>query len=256
MKRRLICIDITTGAKQYFLDRLGELALARVSSYVCFGNINLLVKAYRDKRLARIVNRSVMTMPGGMPVARALYTFYEQKQNRITAIDLLPGLLGFAEERNIPVFFYGATQATLDLAWEYCDLNYPRLDVAGVYAPAAPQLTAAEEQELIDRINRSDAGFVFVAMGCPQQETWMAGMRGKINACMVGVGDALPLMVGLDERAPRWMQRLSMEWLFCLYQHPQRLTKQYLVTNSTYIWLLLSMLFRQGFGAKTTNQEH
>lgn len=253
MKRRLICIDITTGTYQDFLDRLGELALARVSAYVCFGNTNLLVKAYRDKRLARIVNQSAMTMPGGMPVARAMYTFYGQRQARITAIDLLPGLLRIAEQRNIPVFFYGSTQSTLDLAWEYCNLNYPELDIAGVYAPAAG-LNKAEEQVIAERINRTEAGIVFVAMDCPNQEIWMSGMRGKINACMIGIGDALPLMLGLDERAPRWVQRLSMEWLFCLYQHPQRLTKQYLVTNSTYIWLLLSMLFRQGFGAKAPNQ--
>ena len=80
---------------------------------------------------------------------------------------------------------------------------------------------------------------VFVALGCPKQEKWMAEMKGKINACMIGIGGALPVMIGMQDRAPNWMQKASLEWLFRLMQEPKRLFKRYAYTNSKFIYLIM-----------------
>ncbi len=92
---------------------------------------------------------------------------------------------------------------------------------------------------VIDKINSSGTHIVFVALGCPKQERWMAKMKGRINACMVGIGGALPVMVGLQKRAPIWMQKIGLEWFFRLLQEPRRLFKRYFITNSLFIYLFL-----------------
>ena len=79
---------------------------------------------------------------------------------------------------------------------------------------------------------------VFVALGCPKQERWMSEMKEHIPAVMIGVGGALPVLVGLQKRAPMWMQKNSLEWLYRLLQEPRRLFKRYLVTNSLFLYLL------------------
>jgi N-acetylglucosaminyldiphosphoundecaprenol N-acetyl-beta-D-mannosaminyltransferase len=105
------------------------------------------------------------------------------------------------------------------------------------------QITEKEEMECINRINASGAHLVFVALGCPKQEKWMAHMKGKINACMVGIGGALPVLVGMQKRAPKFMQKYGLEWLYRLVQEPRRLFKRYLYTNSLFILLLLKQFF-------------
>ncbi len=91
---------------------------------------------------------------------------------------------------------------------------------------------------MVEQINASGAQMIFVALGCPKQEKWMASMKGRIHATMIGIGGALPVMVGMQKRAPEWMQKASLEWLYRLGQEPKRLFKRYAVTNTTYLWLL------------------
>jgi N-acetylglucosaminyldiphosphoundecaprenol N-acetyl-beta-D-mannosaminyltransferase len=84
-----------------------------------------------------------------------------------------------------------------------------------------------------------------VVLGCPKQEKWMASMHGKINACMIGIGGALPVMVGLQKRAPRWMQRIGMEWFYRFCQEPRRLFKRYAVTNILFCYLITKEFIKQ-----------
>ncbi|HVF97559.1 MAG TPA: WecB/TagA/CpsF family glycosyltransferase, partial [Flavisolibacter sp.] len=104
-----------------------------------------------------------------------------------------------------------------------------------------------EEKRIVEKINASGAAFVFVVLGCPKQEKWMAGMRGRIQAVMIGVGGALPVMIGDQRRAPRWMQKSGLEWLYRLVQEPGRLFKRYAVTNSFFIYLLMKAYLRKKF---------
>jgi N-acetylglucosaminyldiphosphoundecaprenol N-acetyl-beta-D-mannosaminyltransferase len=79
---------------------------------------------------------------------------------------------------------------------------------------------------------------VFAVLGCPKQETWMASMKGKIPAVMLGIGGALPVLVGQQKRAPLWMQKNSLEWLYRLAQEPSRLFKRYFKTNTMFLYLM------------------
>ncbi len=247
MKQKLLSIDTTVGSYSSFVEKLTETAQEGVSSYTCVANVHMLVEAHNDPEFARVVNNADMVTPDGMPLAVSMKLIYGLKQDRVAGMDLLPDLLQVATQKQIPVFFYGGTEEMLQRTWDYCRQHYPQLKIAGFHSPPFRQLTAVEEGQVVDMINMSGAGFVFVALGCPKQEKWMASMKGRINACMIGIGGALPVMIGMQRRAPKWMQLLCLEWLYRLLQEPKRLFKRYAVTNTTFLFLLTKTWMRQGF---------
>lgn len=201
----------------------------------------MTIEAHWDKSFAELVNHADLVTPDGMPLAKAVNLLYGQKQDRVAGMDLLPDLLKEAEDKNLNVFFYGGTEDMLAKTKEYVSKNYPALVNHEYYSPPFRPLTNDEEIAVINLINATNAHLVFVALGCPKQERWMASMKGKINACMLGIGGALPVMIGMQKRAPLWMQKTSLEWLYRLIQEPKRLFKRYFVTNSLFVYLL----FRQ-----------
>lgn len=253
MKKHLLSIGITLGNYQSFVARLIQMANQYKSSYVCVANVHMLVEAHQDKRFAEVVNEADITTPDGMPLAKAIKLLYGIDQDRVAGMDLLPDLLSESEKLKILVYFYGGTQAMLDETAIYCKENYPDLNIAGAYSPPFRPLTEDENIEVIETINNSGAKFVFVALGCPKQEKWMASMKGKINACMIGIGGALPVMIGMQKRAPEWMQKTSLEWLFRLGQEPKRLFKRYAITNTTFLYLLFKQWAKQGFKPRITS---
>jgi N-acetylglucosaminyldiphosphoundecaprenol N-acetyl-beta-D-mannosaminyltransferase len=238
----LISINISLGKYQDFIRKIIDLSKLRNSSYVCIANVHMCIEAYKDKSFARVVNMADIVTPDGKPLVKGLYWLYGIEQDRVAGPDLLPSLLAEASEHQIKVFFYGATQEVLDLVVVFCRKKYPNLIIVGAISPPFRVLTYDEEQNDIKTINDSGANLVFVALGCPKQELWMHKMKGKILATMLGVGGAFPMLVGVEKRAPLWMQRNGFEWLYRLIQDPKRLFKRYLVTNSWYIFLLLKKL--------------
>ncbi len=154
-------------------------------------------------------------------------------------MDLLPDLLQRAVASNLSVYFYGGKDDLLSETLKYLNLNFPNLKVAGSCSPPFHKLSAAEEEAHVEEINNSGAQLVFVVLGCPKQEKWMASMKGRINAMMVGIGGALPVMIGLQKRAPAWMQNAGLEWMFRFLQEPVRLFGRYSFTNSLFLYLML-----------------
>jgi N-acetylglucosaminyldiphosphoundecaprenol N-acetyl-beta-D-mannosaminyltransferase len=125
--------------------------------------------------------------------------------------------------------------------------RYPKTIIAGAMSPPFRLLEEWELNEHISLINQSKPHFVFVSLGCPKQEKWMADNFKKINAVLLGVGAAFEIMAGMKKRAPKWMQDLSLEWLYRLIQEPRRLFKRYFVTNSFFIYLLIKAIYKKAF---------
>ena len=256
MKKKLLTLFVTTGNYREFIERIYQLAARRMSSYVCVANVHMLVEAHKSSNFANVVNQADIVTPDGMPLVKSLKLLYGIEQDRVTGMDLMPDLLKKAEDEKIEVYFYGSTAEVIQKTGEYISDHYPLLQVAGAYNPPFRSLTGEEETEIVKKINSSGAKLVFVALGCPKQETWMAGMRGRINACMIGIGGALPVMLGIQKRAPRWMQKLCMEWVFRLIQEPRRLFKRYAITNTTFVWLLLKAWVRLKFSHASENSNN
>ena len=241
-KKRIVSLQISTGKYREFVAEIINLAKKKNSSSVCVSNVHMNIEGHWDKEFASIVSSSDLITPDGMPIAKALFLIYGIKQERVAGMDLLPDLLREAENKRLSVFFYGGTQKMLDNTKEYVLENFPKLTEHHYLSPPFRPLNIQEEREIIDKINSCNANLVFVALGCPKQEKWMASMKGKINACMIGIGGALPVMIGMQKRAPRWMQKMSLEWFYRLIQEPRRLFKRYFLTNTLFIFLLIKQL--------------
>lgn len=239
VRHQLITIQISLGQYSDFVTAIINNAEMSSSSYVCVANVHMLVEAHNDPDFAEVVNNSEIITPDGNPLTWALKFLYGISQPRVAGMDLLPSLLDEASKKSIPIYFYGGTTSMLNSTLEYVAHFYPNLNIAGVYSPPFRPLTSIEESFVIDNINNSKAKIVFVALGCPKQEKWMASMKGRVQATMIGIGGALPVMIGLQKRAPIWMQKSSLEWFYRLLQEPKRLFKRYAITNSIFLWLLL-----------------
>jgi N-acetylglucosaminyldiphosphoundecaprenol N-acetyl-beta-D-mannosaminyltransferase len=241
--KQLFGTNITLAPYQTFVDELIEKALEKKSAYACVAAVHMLVEAYKADSFAAILNEADMVTPDGKPITWALNLLYGIRQDRAAGMDLLPDLLSRAEQQKIPVAFYGGTQAMLDRTREYMQKHYPALIVASTYSPPFRPLTAAEEDTVADMLNASGARMIFVVLGCPKQEKWMAAMKDRIQALMIGIGAAVPVLVGMQKRAPRWMQHAGLEWVYRLAQEPRRLFRRYATTNSFFIYLVLKEKF-------------
>lgn len=139
-------------------------------------------------------------------------------------------------EKGYRHYFYGSTEKTLKLLEEKLKENYPGMQIAGMYSPPFRPLTEEEDKKIIEKINETNPDFVWIGLGAPKQEKWMAAHQGQIDGLMLGVGAGFDYYAGNIDRAPEWMQKHNLEWLYRLIQDPKRLFKRYLVTNTKFIW--------------------
>ncbi len=242
-RKNVVAINVSNNSFSDLIETIVELSLSHNSSFVCVANVHMTIEGYKDKGFAEIVNQADIVTPDGMPLVWALRLLYGIKQERVAGMDLLPSLLEKAEQMQLGVYFYGGTPELQTSTEDFVSRQFPNIKNKHFESPPFRPLSEQEEMECINRINASGAHLVFVALGCPKQEKWMAHMKGKINACMVGIGGALPVLVGMQKRAPKFMQKYGLEWLFRLVQEPRRLFKRYLYTNSFFILLLLKQFF-------------
>ena len=233
-------LQISLGPYRNFIDNILDLAVAHESSYVCIANVHMLVEAQRSAEFRKMLREADIVTPDGMPLTKSLKLLNGVEQERVAGMDLLPDLLARAEHEKLRVFFYGGEWPMLEKAEKYTKKNYPDIEIAGLYSPPFRPLSPGEMDEVAALISDSGAHLVFVVLGCPKQEKWMSEMKGKIPAVMIGVGGALPVLIGDLKRAPLWMQRNSLEWLYRLMQEPKRLFRRYLVTNTIYLYLVIS----------------
>ena len=251
-KQTIFNFPINLGTYRDFINEIIYLANSGTHSFVCFANVHQLIEAYRNPPFATMIKKAALVAPDGMPLTWALRLLFKIKQERVAGMDLLPILLREAEIKKLPVFFYGGTEQMLIKTKEHINKNYPELVLSGIYSPPFRQLSANENEEICDVINSSGAKLVFVVLGCPKQEKWMAAAKDKVNATMIGIGAAVPVMIATQKRAPKWMQKSGLEWFYRLFQDPRRLWKRYLVTNAMFIYLIL----REELRSKKKKKEH
>ncbi len=219
--------------------------MERKSQYICVANVHMIVEAHNDPSFAKILQSANLVTPDGMPVTWAMKLLYGLKQDRVAGMDLLPDLLIRAADVHLPIFFYGGTLEMLDQTRKHMAEHFPGVNIAGTYSPPFRKLTAEEDEDIVRQINDSGAGMVFVALGCPKQEKWMSSMKGRIHAEMIGIGGALLVMIGMQKRAPRWMQQNGLEWLYRFSQEPKRLFRRYAITNTKFIFLLTKAIIKR-----------
>lgn len=225
------------------VSRIVAWAGQRQSRYVTFCNVHSVVTASQDSTFNHVLDQADLVLPDGAPLAWALRREGFETQQRINGPDLMWRYLSVAERLGQSVFFYGSSDDTLDKLRARITAAFPKLKIAGMLSPPFRALSAEEDQLDIAQINASGANVVFVGLGCPKQEAWMHAHRGSIRAVMLGVGAAFDYHAGTIQRAPKWMQKIGMEWFHRLCSEPRRLAKRYFVTNTIFILRMLRQMF-------------
>lgn len=204
--------------------------------YICVGNVHTTVMAHDDPHYHRVQSEAAFVLPDGKPLSVYSRKHGFPEAERVTGPDLMLAL--FARDNGLKHYFYGSTEKTLAMLEEKLRGTYPDIQIVGMEAPPFRELTKEEDEEAVRRINASGADVIWVGLGAPKQENWMHAHKEKVGGVMIGVGAGFDYHAGNIKRAPVWMQRLSLEWLYRLLQDPKRLFKRYLVTNTRYLWLI------------------
>lgn len=229
-------INITTmdEAVSWIDEHLAELS----GKYVCISNVHTTVTAYRDEKYRAVQNGSALSLPDGKPLSIVQRHRGYENAGRVPGPDLMPEIFALSEKKGYRHYFYGSKQSTLDALKERLLEKYPKLNIVGMYSPPFRALTEEEDQEAVERINAVKPDFIWVGLGAPKQEIWMAEHENRVHGVMLGVGAGFDFHAGTIKRAPKWMQELCMEWLYRISQDPKRLLWRYLDTNFSFLWYL------------------
>ena len=203
--------------------------------YICVGNVHTTVMAHDDAQYHKVQNSAAFVLPDGKPLSVYSRKHGFPEAQRVTGPDLMLEL--FARENGLKHYFYGSTPETLSMLEEKLRAQYPHLQIVGMVSPPFKKLSEEEDTEAVRKINESGADIIWIGLGAPKQENWMYDHMDKVDGVMIGVGAGFDYHAGNIKRAPMWMQRMSLEWLYRLLQDPKRLFKRYLVTNTRYLWL-------------------
>ena len=213
--------------------------------YICPCPVHPIIVAQRDRELNHALNDSWLTVPDGMPVVWAAKMLGGPAIDRVYGPNLMLQACQMAEMFGFSVFLYGGKPQTLEKLKRNLLKRFPNLSFAGAYSPPFRALSPKEEKTIVTMINKASPHILFVALGAPKQEKWMAKHCRKVNVkVMVGVGAAFDFLSGEKKQAPKWMQTRGLEWLFRLLSEPTRLWARYAVYNPLFVALFLGQLIR------------
>jgi N-acetylglucosaminyldiphosphoundecaprenol N-acetyl-beta-D-mannosaminyltransferase len=219
------------------------------SRYVCVAAVNNVIEARDDPHIMEVMNGSDLVTPDGMPLVWGLRWLGVHEATRVCGPDLTPRILERAAAEGLAVGFYGGDPNVLDRLVARARRRWPELSIVYEFSPPFRDLVAAEDEMVVRDINGSGARILFVGLGCPRQETWMASHRGRVGSVMVGVGAAFDYLAGTKRRAPPRLRAAGLEWLFRLATEPRRLAKRYLRGNPRFVMLFGAELLRSMIGS-------
>lgn len=240
--KRILKSDLHVTSYGDACDRIQDWAKSRTSCYVIAANVHVVMTAYWRRDFQQIVNQAALVTPDGMPLVWAMRLLGVKKQTRVYGPDLMLAVCDRAAQTGLPIYLYGGTPAMLAKLQHNLATCFPKLKIAGSYAPPFRPLTPSEEAADRERIHASGAALVLVSLGCPKQEEWMARQQGKLQAVMLGVGAAFGFHSGEVAQAPRWVMNLGLEWLYRLAVEPRRLWRRYAINNPAFIALFALQL--------------
>ena len=210
--------------------------------YYCFANAHMLHEHRKNSRFKGVLEAANAVFPDGMPIVYSMRWFLSNQQERIAGNDFIFDLVKTASEKNMRIFWIGGSQATLDII----SIKLGKQGIAHeMYSPPFLPIEQFDFESQSERIKDFDPDLIMVGLGCPKQEIWMNEMKNRVQVPMFGIGGAFQLFAGIDSRAPRWMRKLSLEWIYRLALEPKRLFRRYLVTNVYFCSLFGKELIRK-----------
>ena len=194
--------------------------------YICVSNVHTTVTSYEDASYCAVQNGGLMAIPDGGPLSTVGRKRGYKNMARTPGPSLMGEIFSISAKNGYRHYFYGSKEETLELLEKKLKKIYPGIQIVGMYSPPFRPLTKEEDKAAIDRINEAKPDFVWIGLGAPKQEKWMAAHQGKIDGLMLGVGAGFDYFAENIKRAPMWMQKSNLEWIYRLMQDPKRLFKR------------------------------
>jgi N-acetylglucosaminyldiphosphoundecaprenol N-acetyl-beta-D-mannosaminyltransferase len=215
------------------------------AGYICTCTAHGIGEAQRDPAYRRILNRSWLTTPDGMPLVWLGRLRGFHAVTRVYGPDLMLAVCDRGRAAGLRHFFYGGGPGVTEMLREKLTARFPGLQVAGTFTPPFRELSGDEFAQLQTAVSAARADVVWVGLGTPKQDHFMAAHWDRLDAgVLVGVGAAFDFLSGQKKQAPRWMQCSGLEWLFRLGQEPRRLAYRYLVYNPLFLLRAAAQLTR------------
>jgi N-acetylglucosaminyldiphosphoundecaprenol N-acetyl-beta-D-mannosaminyltransferase len=242
--RRILGMRVDATSYEHAAQEILRWAGKGESRYVCVATVNNVIEAYDDPAYGAIMEAADLVTPDGMPLVWGLRRLGLGAATRVYGPDLTPVVCQLAAEQGIPVGFYGGARGVLEELTAKLGQRFPGLKVAYRASPPFRPLTPDERRRTVEDLHRSGARILFVGLGTPKQERWMAAHKG-LPMVMLGVGAAFDFLSGRKHQAPPVLQRLGLEWLYRLVHEPRRLWRRYLYRNPRFVALFAAQLLRQ-----------
>ena len=201
-------------------------------------NLDYARQAASDPQLRQIINAAALVVPDGMPIVWAAKLSGAPISRRVTGHDLVQALVEHSALEGLSLFFLGAAPGVGEQAAANLRQRYPNVRIAGTYSPPLCPYPYPEEEDryMVEAVNGSGADVLLVALGCPKQDLWIAAHQSELKPSLaIGVGSVLDVLAGAARRAPGWLQRAGLEWLYRLFQEPSRLWRRYLLQDAPFL---------------------
>ena len=246
-RRRVPVLSLSIDLIDYAtaIDRITKIARGGRGGYVCVANVHVAIECEDDPRFTQLVNDADLVLPDGTPLVWMQRLQGNENATQVRGPSLMPMLMQHAEAEDLRIGFLGGRPEVLETIVARAHAEFPSLHIAYNHSPPFRALTPAENTEIADAINKAGVQILFVGLGCPKQERWMAANRDAVNAVMIGVGAAFDLYAGNIREAPMIVSKLGLEWMFRLIQEPRRLFSRYLLVNPRFVWLATRQLIRK-----------
>ncbi|MDD3401836.1 MAG: WecB/TagA/CpsF family glycosyltransferase [Hespellia sp.] len=229
-------VNIAAIDMDWLLEYTEKNIKALSGDYMCVSNVHTTVTSYEDHEYCAVQNGGIMAIPDGGPLSSVGRKRGYSRMNRTTGPSYMGEIFKVSAEKGYRHYFYGSTEETLKRLNSSLLEQYLGLQIVGMYSPPFRPMTEEEDAAIVNRINETEPDFVWVGLGAPKQEKWMSEHQGKVKGFMVGVGAGFDYFAGNIDRAPDWMQKRNLEWVYRLVQDPKRLFKRYMITNTKFIW--------------------
>ncbi len=229
-------VDIAAIDMEWLLEFTHKNIKALSGDYCCVSNVHTTVTAWEDADYRKVQNGGIMAIPDGGPLSFVGRKRGHEKMGRTTGPDYMDEILKVSVQKGYTHYFYGSTEETLKKLCEKLVIEYPGIHIAGMCSPPFRAMTDEEDRATVAKIDAAAPDFLWVGLGAPKQERWMAEHQGKVKGFMVGVGAGFDYLAGNIKRAPEWMQERSLEWVYRMWQEPGRLAGRYLHSNVKFLW--------------------
>lgn len=207
--------------------------------YICVTGMHGVMESQSDEELRAIHQRAGLVVPDGMPMVWLSRLQGFQQVQRVYGPDLMLAMCAHSVQKGHRHFLYGGAPGVAQLLAQRLRQRFPGICIVGTISPPFRPLSPEEIDSFCEQINQSQPDIVWLGLGTPRQEYWMAAQRPKLQAAvLIGVGAAFDFHSGLKKQAPRWMQESGLEWFYRLLQEPQRLWRRYLLNIPRFLWLV------------------